>query len=300
MEYHNHSSLPVISRYAGRALAAREELEALALQLRRDVIELTYYSGTQSSHVGGELSAADILAVLYGAALELNPAEPSWPGRDVFILSKGHCSGLLYAAMAWRGFFPREMLWNEFNRAGGKLEEHCNMHLAGVEAPTGSLGMGLGNACGYAWALRYQNDGVAPTNTVYCLLGDGECTEGQTWEGMGLAAQLKLDNLIAIVDYNKYIISSTTYDVMDLEPFEARWRDFNWSVQRVDGHDVLAVCDAVARAKDRAVDPGKPRAIICDTKKGRGVRFMEQDAVHWHAGHLDRALYETCLRELGL
>ena len=110
MEYHNQSSLPVISRYEGKRLVSRGELETLALQLRRDVVELTYYSGTQSSHVGGELSAADIMAVLYGAALELNPAEPMWPGRDVFVMSKGHCSGLLYAAMAWRGFFPGNVM----------------------------------------------------------------------------------------------------------------------------------------------------------------------------------------------
>ena len=295
MEYKNQSNLPVISEY--RQNMSEQDLKDFALQLRRDVIELTYYSGTQSSHVGGELSAAEIMAVLYGYALRLKPEEPDWTGRDVFIMSKGHCSGLLYAAMAWRGYFGRDMLWNEFNRAGGLLQEHCNLHLPGIEAATGSLGMGLSNCCGYAWAAKL--DGQADKR-VYVLLGDGECSEGQTWEGIGLAAQLKLDNLTAIVDYNKYIISSTTYDVMDLEPFEDRWRSFGWHVQRIDGQDAGAVREAVHIAQMKETAPGKPRAILCDTKKGAGISFMEEDAVHWHAGHLDGGLYRKCMEELGL
>jgi transketolase len=274
-----------------------KDLEELALQLRRDVIELTYYSGTKSSHLGGELSAADIMAVLYGAFLNLRPEEPMWPGRDIMIMSKGHCSGLLYAAMAWRGYFKRTMLWNEFNRARGLLQEHCNLHLPGIEAATGSLGMGLANGCGYAWAMKHDKE---ESRRVYVVLGDGECTEGQTWEGMGLGAQLKLDNLIAIVDYNKHIISNTTYAVMDLEPFEARWKDFNWYAERIDGHNVTELRNALGRAKNPATAPGKPRVLICDTLKGKGIGFMEKDAFHWHAGHLDEQLRAECLKELGL
>jgi transketolase len=267
------------------------------LQLRRDIIELTYFSGTQSSHVGGELSSAEIIAVLYGCVLNLRPNEPDWPERDIFIMSKGHCSGLLYAAMAWRGYFPREMLWNEFNRAGGLLQEHCNMHLPGIEAATGSLGMGLANGCGYAWAAKSDRQDA---RRVYVLLGDGECTEGQTWESMGLAAQLKLDNLVAVVDYNKYVISSTICDVLSIEPIEARWRDFGWHTQRVDGHDVSALKTALNAARDAGSAPDKPRVVICDTIKGKGISFMEKDAIHWHAGHLDDKLYKTCMVELGL
>lgn len=299
MKYKNTSDLPLIIEYKGRLISTKEELEDLALQFRRDIIEITYYSGTQSSHVGGELSAADILAVLYGAELELKPEQPNWPQRDIFVMSKGHCSALLYAAMAWRGFFPREALWNEFNRAGRQLQEHCNMHLPGIEAATGSLGMGLSNACGYAWAARHANGGKAPKNRVYCLMGDGECTEGQTWEGIGLGAQLKLDNLIAIVDYNKYIISSTTDDVMCLEPFEQRWQNFGWHTQRIDGHDVCAIKNAVDSARRVETAPGKPRVIICDTIKGKGISFMEEDAIHWHSGHLDKVLRDKCIEELG-
>ncbi|MCE5343339.1 MAG: transketolase, partial [Eubacteriales bacterium] len=252
---------------------------------------------TKSSHVGGELSSAEIIAILYGCFLNLRPEEPEWPLRDIFVMSKGHCSAVLYAAMAWRGYFGREMLWNEFNRAGGILQEHCSPCLPGVEAPTGSLGMGLSNGAGYAWAARHAGQ---TDRRVYVLLGDGECTEGQTWEGAALGAQLKLDNLIALVDYNKYIISSTTAQVMDLEPFEDRWRAYRWHTQRVNGHDVTALRRAIELAKNPATAPGQPRVIICDTKKGAGISFMEQDAIHWHAGHLNDESYQRCMKELGL
>ena len=242
----NSSSLPVISRYK-KDLTDRE-LEELALQLRRDVIEITWFSGTKSSHVGGELSAADIAAVLFGRILKLDPENTEWEERDRFILSKGHCSALLYAAMAWRGFFPRERLWNEFNRIGGKLEEHANMELPGIEAPTGSLGMGLSNGAGMAWAAKLKYKHKIPPYKIYIMLGDGECTEGQIWESAMLAAQMRLENLIVIVDYNKYIISSTTYDVMDLEPFEQKWSSFGWHVQRINGHDLNQIEQAVETA----------------------------------------------------
>lgn len=292
--YNNHSDLPVFSKYKPNLTMA--ELGDFARQLRVDTVELTYYSGTHSSHVGGEMSCAEIMAVLYGYALNLRPEEPQWVDRDVFVMGKGHCSGIMYCAMAWRGYFERDMLWNEFNRVGGLLQEHCNMELPGVEAPTGSLGMGLADGCGYAWAAKLNKK----DKKVYALLGDGECTEGQTWEGAALAAQLKLDNLVAIVDYNKYIVSTRIEAVMDLEPFEDRWKAYRWHVQRIDGHDIEAVKKAIDIARDPATAPGQPRVIICDTKKGGGISFMEADAFHWHAGHLNEELRKKCLEELGL
>ena len=298
MEYMNKSTLKVISEY--KKDMTDEDLETFALQLRRDVIELTYYSGTKSSHVGGELSAADIMAVLYGAVLKLDPKNPLWEDRDRFILSKGHCSGLQYAAMAWRGYFDREKLFNEFNRIDGMLEEHANMELEGIEAPTGSLGMGLANACGMAYASKIRYKHLLSPYNVYVMLGDGECTEGETWEGVMLGRQLKLDNLIAVVDYNKYIISASTYEVMDLEPFADKWRDFGWHVQRIDGHDIAMLRKAFKTAKDIDTAPCKPRVIIADTKKGMPVSFMMKDAINWHAGHLDEKLYNLCMKELGL
>ena len=298
MEYKNKSTLPVISTY--KEHMTDEDLAQLALQLRRDVIELTYYSGTKSSHVGGELSSADILAVLYGAVLRVKPEDPDWDVRDRFIMSKGHCSGLTYAAMAWRGYFGRDKLFNEFNRVDGYLQEHANMELPGIEAPTGSLGMGLSNGCGMAYAARLVHRHVLSPYRVYVLLGDGECTEGQTWEGVMLAKQLRLDNLVAIVDYNKYIISASTYEVMDLEPFTQKWEDFGWHVQRIDGHDIPSIRKALEVANDIDTAPGKPRVIIADTNKGMPISFMMKDAINWHAGHLDDKLYAQCMKELGL
>ena len=292
LAYLNRSNLPVVSSYSGTLIQTREELERLALQIRRDIIEITYYSGTQSSHVGGELSCADILAVIYGSFLGVQPENPDWPERDIFIMSKGHCSAALYSAMAWRGFFPREKLWNEFNQVTGTLQEHCNLYLPGIEATTGSLGMGLANACGYAWTAKH----LRQRKQVYCVLGDGECTEGQTWESIGLASQLALDNLIAFVDFNKYIISSTTSEVVNLEPFEKRLQAFGWDTRRIDGHDVLAIRNAVMETQQGHLE--KPHMIICDTIKGKGISFIEKDAIHWHAGHLDEMLRQQCLDEL--
>jgi len=298
LDFKNKSCIPVISKY--KKEMSITDLNDLALQLRRDVIEITYYSGTQSSHIGGELSAAEIMAVLYGSILNIDPENPEWEDRDIFIMSKGHCSALQYAAMAWRGFFKRELLWNEFNRINGRLQEHANMELPGIEAPTGSLGMGLCNGCGYAWTGKLKNKYKIPPNFVYVMLGDGECTEGQTWEGAMLAVQHKLSNLIAIVDYNKYIISASIYDVMDMEPFEQKWESFGWHTQRVNGHDISALKSAIEKAKKYDTAPGKPRVILADTIKGNPISFMMKDAINWHAGHLDDVLYEKCMRELGL
>lgn len=295
----NMSTLPLISIY--KENMSIRDLEDLALQLRRDIVELTWFSGTQSSHIGGELSAAEIVAVLYGKILKLDPKNPMWEERDRMILSKGHASGIIYAAMSWRGFFEREKLWNEFNRIDGKLQEHANMELDGIEAPTGSLGMGLSNGCGMAWAAKLKYKGQRPPYNIYVVLGDGECTEGQTWEAIMCASHFKLDNLIAIVDYNKYIISGTIYEIMNLEPLKEKWESFGWYVEVVaDGHNVSELLDAIKKAKKFETAPGKPRVVIGNTIKGKGVSFIEKDAIHWHAGHLDEKLYEHCKKELGL
>ena len=298
MAYQNKSTIPVISKY--KKDLSNQELEDFALQLRRDVIELTFYSGTQSSHVGGELSSAEMMAVLYGYALSVRPKEPLWEDRDRLILSKGHCSAVQYCAMAWRGYFERDVLFNEFNRIDGRLQEHANMELPGIEAPTGSLGMGLSNGCGMAWASKLSNKHKIPPNHIYVILGDGECTEGQTWEGVMLAKQQRLDNLIVFVDYNKYIISASTYEVMDLEPFTEKWESFGWHVQMIDGHSIDEIKGAIDAAKKIETAPGIPRVIIANTTKGKPISFMMKDAINWHAGHLDEQLYKKCMEELGL
>ncbi|HZG58105.1 transketolase [Paenibacillus sp.] len=299
MTVDNESCIPVVSAYKPGMTPA--ELERAALQFRRDIIELTWRSGTHSSHVGGELSLAEVMAVLYGSILRLDPLNPDWEGRDRFILSKGHASAVQYAAMAWRGFFHRDRLWNEFNRLGGKLQEHANMELPGIEAPTGSLGMGLSNGCGMAWAAKRKGHGDGTQSKVYVVLGDGECTEGQVWEAAMCASQFRLDNLVAIVDYNKYIISGSTAEVSDLEPFAEKWESFGWRVTVVqDGHHIPSLLQALEAESGPVPSSGKPSVVIAHTTKGKGISFMEKDAVKWHAGHLDEQLYHLCLKELGI
>jgi transketolase len=295
MEYKNQSDLPVLCTCKKNLTVT--DLKNLALQFRRDVIELTRFSGTHSSHVGGELSAAEIMAVLYGRILCLDPANPAWDGRDRVILSKGHASAITYAAMAWRGFFERAKLWNEFNVVEGTLEEHANMRLAGVEAPTGSLGMGLSNGCGMAWCARLKNR--IPSYRIYVILSDGECTEGQTWEAAMFAGHARLDNLVAIVDDNKYMISGKTDQIMELEPFVEKWQAFGWHVQRVNGHDIPALIQALERAREPETALGKPRVVIADTLKGYPISFMMSNPVNWHSGHLDEAQYRKAMEELG-
>ena len=295
----NISNRPVLASY--KEEMSTEDLKRLALQLRRDIVEMTWFSGTQSSHFGGELSVVEILAVLYGRILRLNPRNPLWEERDRVILSKGHASAATYAAMAWRGFFERKRLWNEFNRLHGQLQEHANPSLPGIEAPTGSLGMGLSNGCGIAWTVKLKYKGRRAPFHVYVIMSDGECTEGQTWEAIMTAAHFRLDNLIAIIDYNQYIISGKTSSIMNLEPFEEKWANFGWHTQSVnDGHDIAQLLDALEEARRYETAPEKPRAIIARTVKGKGISFAEKDPVRWHAGHLDEVLYKQCLEELGL
>jgi transketolase len=296
MEYKNKSDLPLQCAY--KEHMTDQELHDLSKQFRKDVIELTWFSGTHSSHVGGELSVAEIMAVLYGKILNLDPENPGWEDRDRVILSKGHASAITYVAMAWRGYFKRDKLWNEFNRVEGNLEEHANMRLEGIEAPTGSLGMGLSNGCGMAWCAKLRNKNDFPSYRIYIILSDGECTEGQTWEAAMLANHLKLDNLIAVVDYNKYMISGSTYEILDLEPFAEKWQAFGWHVQKVNGHDISALVRSFEMAWDPETALGKPRVIIADTLKGYPISFMMENPVNWHSGHLDEEQYRKAMEEL--
>src|SRR5659263_185949 len=156
--------------------------------------------------------------------------------------------------MAWRGFFAREKLWNEFNRVKGKLQEHANMELEGIEAPTGSLGMGLSAGCGMALGAKLKYKGKIPPYHIYVVLGDGECMEGQTWEAIMCAPHFKLDNLVAIVDYNKFVCTGSTYEVLNLEPFTEKWKNFGWHVQTVDGHSITAVSYTHLRAHETRHD----------------------------------------------
>jgi transketolase len=240
----------------------------LARALRLHALEMVH--AANGSHIGSALSAADIVAVLYADILRLDPANPDWKERDRFILSKGHAAALLYAALAERGFFSKEKL-KDFAQNGSSLAGHASHHVAGVELSTGSLGHGLGVACGMALAAQQRKEKWR----VFALLGDGECNEGSVWEAMAFAAHHKLSNLTAIVDANGLQGFGTTKDVLDLAPLADKGRAFGFDVLEIDGHDHAALKMAL-NAKSE-----KPRLIVAATIKGKGVPFMENELV-WH------------------
>lgn len=249
----------------------RREIEALAWRLRRHTLDMTSRAG--SSHIGTSFSMAEILAVLYSGVLHVNPAEPELATRDRFLVSKGHGAAAVYAVLAERGFFDQAELAT-FYQNGSRLAGHVTRTVPGVELSTGSLGHALSVATGMALAAK--RDGLA--YRVFCLLSDGECDEGSNWEPILFAPQHGLDNLVAIVDYNKIQSLGSVAEVMELEPFADKWRAFRWAVREVDGHDVGTLWDALATLP---AEPGRPTCIIAHTVKGKGVSFMEHQLL-WH------------------
>lgn len=248
------------------------DTRARALRLRRHVVNMTSRGG--SSHVGSALSMCDIMAVLYGRVLRVDAADPKWPGRDRFILSKGHAGAVVYASLAESGFFPVERL-DQHYRNGSIFSGHVSHKgVPGVEFSTGSLGHGLGVGAGMAMQLRRAGGG----QRVFVALSDGECDEGSNWEAILFSAHQKLDNLVAIVDYNKIQSLGPVADTIGLEPFADKWRAFGWSVVQIDGHDHEKLHAALDTVPHHA---GRPTCIIADTVKGKGVSFME-NSVLWH------------------
>jgi transketolase len=245
---------------------------ALAARIRRHALHMTSSGG--SSHIGSILSMTDIVAVLYGAVLRVDPSDPAWPDRDRFILSKGHAGAGVYAALAERGFFPVETLTQHY-RDGSNLSGHVSHKgIPGVELSTGSLGHGLSVGAGMAYGA--QLDGRA--HRVVVLLSDGECDEGSNWEAILFAAHHRLSNLCAVVDYNKIQSLKPVAETLGLEPFADKWRAFGWAVIEADGHDheqLLAAFAEAAQTSDR------PTCVIAHTVKGKGVPFMEH-SVLWH------------------
>jgi transketolase len=267
-------------------------VEQAAASLRRHVVEMVGKAG--SGHPGGCLSASDIVAALYfGDILQVDPKNPAWPDRDRFVLSKGHAAPVLYAALAERGFFPTETLVT-LRQLGSILQGHPDAKkVPGIEVPTGSLGQGLSLAVGMALAGRVDGKGYR----VWALLGDGECEEGQVWEAAMAAAHYRLDSLTAIVDHNHLQIDGAVDRVLSPEPLSDKFRAFNWDVVSVDGHSV----PELLRVFREPAAPGKPRVIVAETVKGKGVSFMEGLAA-WHGKapkgeELDKALAELTLRQ---
>ena len=250
------------------------ELERRANDMRADIVRMIAEAG--SGHPGGSLSCADNQAARYfGGVLEHDPENPEWEGRDRFILAKGHAAPALYAALAQAGYIPREELAT-LRKLGSRLQGHPDSNqVPGVEVSTGSLGQGLSIAAGAAAGLRLDG---AP-QTVFALLGDGECQEGQVWEAAMFAAHRKLDNLVAIVDRNGLQIDGRTCDVCDPGDLGSKFAAFGWGVDEVDGHDLDALVAVLGAAK--AGRDGRPHAVIARTVKGKGVPFMENEA-GWH------------------
>jgi transketolase len=253
-----------------RALADR--LREVARELRITDIEMITAAG--SGHPGGTLSAADMIAALFFHKLRLRPAEPHWPDRDRFVLSKGHCIPIVYAAMAKAGFFPEEQL-GTLRKLGSPLQGHPDrIRLPGIEASTGSLGQGLSIAVGMALAGKMDQAAWR----VFCMIGDGESQSGQIWEAAMFAGRHGLDNLCAILDYNQVQQTAKVVEILDEEPVVAKWRAFNWHVREIDGHDMDQILDALDEAE---LVTGRPTVIVSHTVKGKGVSWMELDPA-WH------------------
>jgi len=255
------------------ATTAPTDLKSLTKHLRVDIIRMIEAAG--NGHPGGSLSIIDIIAVLYWKFLKHDPKNPGWEGRDRFILSKGHACPALYAVMAHRGYFPTADLLT-LRKLGSPLQGHPDrLRLPGIEFSTGSLGQGLSVGVGMACAAKLDKKDC---KTVV-VLGDGEMQEGQCWEAFMSAPKFKLDNLIAIVDFNNGQIDGPVNEVMNVEPLADKLKTFNWEVQAIDGHDLEAVEKALAKAW--SAKDGRPQCIVAKTVKGKGVSFMENN-IAWH------------------
>ena len=243
------------------------ELERDATVLRIQCVRMLAVA--KSGHLDSSLSAADIVAALYYRVLRQDPSNPDWPERDRFVLSKGHAAPIQYAALAEHGYFPADDLMG-LRQIGSHLQGHPDMtRTPGIEVSTGSLGQGLSMSVGICLALGL--DGLSDTSQVFTLMSDGDCQEGESWEGAMAAAHFDIPNLTAIVDYNHLQTDGTTEEVMDTGDVRAKFESFGWDAVEIDGHDMSAIVDALERSRTLE----RPAAIVCQTKKGRGVSFME-------------------------
>jgi len=269
---------------------AVEELQSIARQIRGRLVEMSHKA--EVPHLASSLSCVDILVASYWGVLELDASKPDDPLRDRFILSKGHAATTLYSTLALRGFFPVDML-DSFAQPGTSLPEHPSPRcVPGVEVATGSLGHGLSIGLGMALAARIQRRKYR----VFVTMSDGECNEGSVWEAAMFAPAQKLDNLVVIVDYNKWQATGRSNEVMALDPLRDKWAAFGWTSIEVDGHDIGALLDVLRNVPDGS---GKPVAIVAHTVKGKGVSFMEDDN-NWHYRIPKAEEVLRAKRELGL
>jgi transketolase len=263
------------------------DCRALARKIREHCLRMTHRG--KSGHVGSMLSMAELLAVLYTRVLRVDPCHPRAADRDRFLLSKGHGGAAVYAVLAERGFFPAEWMQGYYLDEG-KLMGHISHHVPGVEFSTGSLGHGLPVACGMALAAKRRRQ----PQRYLCLMSDGDCDEGSTWEAILFAAHHHLDNLTVVLDYNKVQALGFSKDVLDLEPLGDKIRACGWTYRETDGHDVRAIDAALARLP---FVPGRPSWLTAHTVKGKGVSFME-NTVSCHYGSVNDAQLAQALAEV--
>jgi transketolase len=263
-------------------------LPEMARTIRTHVLRMTHRA--RSSHVGSCFSVVELLVMLYGQVLRVNPADPTWAGRDRMLVSKGHAAAALFSTLAERGFFPVSWL-DTFYLDGTCLPGHVTHRgVPGVEISTGALGHGLPIGCGMALVAKREQ----PDSRVFVVLSDGDCDEGSTWEAALFAHHHRLDNMVAIVDYNKIQGFGRTNEVMNLEPLADKWKAFGWSVREVDGHDIGAIESAISTLP---FEKNRPSALIAHTVKGKGVSFME-DTVDWHYKTLTDELLKQAIKEV--
>lgn len=268
-----------------------KKIEDLCKESRRNILEMVY--NAQSGHIGGAMSAVEIMTVLYHKCMKTCPRwtkDKDFAQRDRFVLSKGHASSILYSVLAQLGFFPKEELMT-FRKFGSRLQGHPVPICPGIDAATGSLGQGLSIACGMAMGLRLDK---SPAH-VFCLMGDGELQEGSVWEAFMHCTHEKLNNIVAIIDRNRLQIDGCTENVKSLDNLSEKIKAFNWDVIEIDGHNIQQIYDALEKAKAN----DKPTAIVADTIKGKGVSFMENNA-GWHGKAPNKEDFERAYKELEL
>lgn len=267
-----------------------KEIELFANDIRRELV--TAINSKGGGHIGGSLSICDLIAVLYGSVMDVDPKNPDKKDRDYLVCSKGHCAPAIYSALALKGFFSIEWL-KDLNKPGTNLPGHSDrMKVPGIDATTGSLGQGLSIACGLAQAIKTD----AKKHFVYCITGDGENDEGQIWEAAMYASNYKLDNLVMFLDWNKKQIDGQNDEVMKLLNLEGKYREFGWYCQTISGNNVLAIIESIKNVKN-GMSEGKPSVIILDTVKGAGISYIEEIENN-HCIGVPNDLAKKCIEEL--
>ncbi len=272
-------------------ICTTSDLADISMRIRGELVEMSHTA--DAMHLGSSLSCVEMLVALYyGGYLNIDSKNPHSESRDRVILSKGHASMTFYTVLADKGFFPRDLL-KTFNKTGSHLTEHPNLGaLPGIEATTGSLGHGLSLGLGMALAGRIRH---LPFR-VFVIMSDGECNEGSVWEAAMLAPALKLENLIVIIDFNRWQATGRSEEIMALNPLKGKWESFGWDAHEVDGHDISALIRILSASPDK---PGKPTAVIAHTVKGKGISFMEDDN-NWHYRIPNAEEVKKAKEELGL